>query len=179
MFEVDLNSLFVPRTPLFEVFLRGTIVYLLLFCVLRYLLKRQTGAIGIADLLVIVLIASSAQNALTGGQESLTEGVILVLTIVGWNHVINWLGHRHPLFRRFSRPDAVPVIKDGRVLKKNLARELITSEELLSQLHLNGVRHPAEVREAWIEGDGRLSVITFDKSASETKSSNNDPPIAA
>jgi uncharacterized membrane protein YcaP (DUF421 family) len=151
---IDLGKMLVPSTPLAEVFLRGTIVYVILFCVLRYLMKRQTGSIGIADLLVIVLIADAAQNSLTAGQESLAEGVVLVLTIVFWNHVINWLGHRTKLFKRFSRPPAVPIVRNGKAVESRLRAELITREELDSQLRLHGVADISKVREAWVGAMG-------------------------
>ena len=54
LFQVDWNSIFVPTVSLAEMFVRGTLIYLLLFFILRFL-RRETGAIGIADLLVIVL----------------------------------------------------------------------------------------------------------------------------
>jgi hypothetical protein len=82
----------------------GTIVYIALFLILRFLMKRQSGVIGIADLLVIVLIADAAQNAMAGSYESITEGVLLVLTIVFWNYVVDWLGFRFPALAPLTRP---------------------------------------------------------------------------
>ena len=57
LLDVDWRALFVPTVPLLEAFVRGSLTYLALFVTMRFLLKRQTGVIGIADLLVIVLIA--------------------------------------------------------------------------------------------------------------------------
>src|SRR3712207_9071574 len=88
----------------------GTITYFVLFTVLRFVLKRQTGVIGIADLLVVVLIADAIQNAMAGEYKSITEGVTLLLTIVGWNVGLDWLGHKFPLIERFLR--APPLLLD-------------------------------------------------------------------
>ncbi len=158
----DWHSVFVPETPLLEMILRGTITYVGLFAVLRFLLKRQTGEVGIADLLVIVLIADAAQNAMGSEYRSVTEGAVLILTIVFWNYAIDWLGFHVPWLKRLTRPAALPLIVDGRLLRKNLASEMITDEELLSQLRQQGIEDPAEVKRAFLEGDGRISVMRRD-----------------
>jgi hypothetical protein len=77
----DWQELFVPAHPISEIILRGTNTYIMLFLILRFLLKRQSGVIGIADLLVVVLIADAAQNAMASEYKSIAEGAILVLTV--------------------------------------------------------------------------------------------------
>ena len=74
-----------------EIILRGTLVYLFLFCFLRFL-RRETGVIGISDLLVVVLIADAAQNTMSSDYKSVTDGAILVATIIGWDYVLDWQG---------------------------------------------------------------------------------------
>lgn len=163
--RIDWKDLLVPTHSLAEIVVRGTVVYLLLFLALRFFLKRQSGVIGIADLLVIVLVADAAQSAMAGGYQSITEGMLLVGTIVFWNYAIDWLGFHFPLFRRLTRPPPLPLIRDGRMLPRNMRQEMITREELMSQLRQQGVADPAEVKEAFIEGDGRVSVIKWDREA--------------
>ena len=68
-----LGAMLAPEHSLVEIFLRGTIMYILLFTILRFFMKRQSGVIGIADLLVIVLIADAAQNAMANEYKSLTK----------------------------------------------------------------------------------------------------------
>ncbi|HWS88766.1 MAG TPA: hypothetical protein VN282_17460 [Pyrinomonadaceae bacterium] len=94
-FQIDWKSVFVPEVALAEVVLRGTLVYLLLFFVLR-VLRREAGALGISDLLVVVLIADAAQNAMSSEYKSVTEGAVLVGTIMGWDFFLDWLGYRFP-----------------------------------------------------------------------------------
>lgn len=139
--------------------LRGTLTYLSLFFILRVVLNRQSGGLGISDLLLVVLIADAAQNALTGGYESVTEGVVLVVTVVMWSYVLDWLGYRFPRLQRLVRPPPLLLIENGRVLPRNLRRELITQDELLSQLREQGIEDPAQVKRAYMEGDGRISVV--------------------
>lgn len=159
---VDWAKIFVPDTPLLEILIRGTLTYLALFTLLRLVLKRQSSAMGITDLLVVVLIADAAQNAMADDYTSIADGVLLVATIIFWAYALDWLGYRFPRFQRFLRPPALPLVKDGRMLRHNMRRELITEGELLSQLREQGIGDVSEVREAFMEGDGRISVLCDD-----------------
>lgn len=159
--QIDWQSIFIPSLHLGEIILRGTIVYLFLFVLLR-LLRRGAGAIGISDLLVVVLIADAAQNAMASEYKSITEGLVLVTTIVGWDYFLDWLSYRFPWIRPLLRPSPSLLIKDGHILKRNLRREMITEEELIEQLREQGVETVEEVKQSYMEGDGRISVITKD-----------------
>ena len=86
LWKVDWEAMFVPAMGLGEIVLRGTLMYLVLFAILRFMGRRQAGHFGPADLLVIVLIADAAQNALGAEYRSITEGALLVLTIVTWEY---------------------------------------------------------------------------------------------
>ena len=94
--SVDWNSVFIPATGLAEVIVRGSLMYLGLFIILRVMARRQAGHFGPADLLVIVLIADAAQNGLGKDYGSVTEGLTLVLTIVAWEYLLDWLSWRFP-----------------------------------------------------------------------------------
>ena len=177
MFDLDWGAMFTPTQPLFEMFVRGTITYFVLFTVLRFVLKRQTGIIGIADLLVVVLIADAIQNAMVGEYKSITEGVTLLLTIVGWNVGLDWLGHKFPLIERFLRAPPLLLIKDGKMLRRNMRQEMITEEELMSQLRQQGCDRIESVQKAFIEGDGRISIIRKDGQNESNKNSRDKVPI--
>jgi Predicted membrane protein len=105
LFQIDWNAVFVPTVSLLEIILRGTLIYLLLFAVLR-LLRREAGGLGIADVLVIVLIADASQNAMASDYKSITEGGILVATIVFWDYALDFLAYHFPRFSTLSSPDA-------------------------------------------------------------------------
>ena len=157
-FQIDWQAVFVPTVPLLEIILRGTLVYLMLFIMLR-VLRREAGGLGIADVLVIVLIADASQNAMANEYKSITEGAVLVATIAFWDYTLDFLGYHFPRFRRFVRPAPLPLIKAGKLLRKNMRQEMITEEELLGQLREQGVESPNEVKKCFLEGDGRISVI--------------------
>jgi uncharacterized membrane protein YcaP (DUF421 family) len=156
---VDWKDLFVPNTPLLEIVIRGTVVYLALYTLLRVVLKRQRGGVGVTDLLVIVLIADAAQNAMAGQYTSLPDGVLLVAVIIGWSAFLDWLGFRFPAFQRFVRPGPLPLVEDGRMIRENMAKEYITEDELMSQLRIDGLTSVDQIARMYIEGDGQVSII--------------------
>ena len=161
LLRVDWQKAFVPQLSVAEIFLRGTVVYFLLFAFLR-ILRRETGAIGITDLLVVVLIADAAQNGMARDYESVTEGVVLVATILFWSYALDWLGYRFPAFERLMHPPPLRLVEDGRLLRRNMRQELITIEDLMSAIREQGVAELADVKLASIEADGRISVIPKD-----------------
>ncbi len=160
LFNLDWSRIFLPDTPVLEIFLRGSIVYLFLFLLLRIVLKREAGTLGMTDLLVVVLLADAAQNAMAGDYRSLPDGLLLVSTIVFWAFALNWLGYHIPAVNRFVHPPALRLIQNGRMLRRNMRHELITEEELMGQLRQQGINAIDEVNEAFMEGDGRISVVT-------------------
>jgi uncharacterized membrane protein YcaP (DUF421 family) len=162
LFNIDWHSVFVPSTSILEIILRGTLVYLFLFIVLRFL-RRSAGAIGISDLLVVVVIADAAQNAMGSKYESVTEGVVLVSTIVAWDYFFDWLAFRFPSIRPILRPRALLLIKDGKVLSRHLRREMISEDELLGELREQGVENVKDVKYSYMESDGHISVVQKSK----------------
>ena len=156
---IDWKSVFVPTLHIAEIFVRGTIIYLFLLLVLR-LLRREAGAIGISDLLVIVLVADAAQNAMASEYKSITEGIILITTIAFWDYFLDWLGYRFPRIQRLIRPGPLLLIKDGQMQRRNMRQEIITEDELMGQLRKQGVENVEEVKKCYLEGDGQISVIT-------------------
>lgn len=159
MFNLDYSRIFLPSVPIFEIILRGTAMYLVLFVLLRVTLKRIGGMISLGDILMVALVAAAVQNSIARDNQSVTDGVILVATIAFWGYTLDWFGHRSPRFQRFYNPPALLLIKDGRMIRPNMRKELITEDELMSQLHRNGVRNIMEVKEAFMEGDGSITVI--------------------
>jgi uncharacterized membrane protein YcaP (DUF421 family) len=165
---VDWQAVFVPQTPLLEIVIRGTITYLALYALLRYV-RRQAGSLSTNDLLVLVLIADAAQNAMAGEYRSLTDGLLLVAVIVGLANAMNWLGYHVPHFQRLVHPSAVPLVEHGTPNTDALRRYLVTHEELLTQLRLQGVAHLDEVEAAYVEGNGQISVLTAEHESRGTK----------
>jgi uncharacterized membrane protein YcaP (DUF421 family) len=152
-------DLFEVHVPVLELVLRGTLVYWLLFLIFRFLLRRDVGAVGIADILLLVIVADAAQNAMAGGYDTFAEGAILVFTIVGWNWLLDLLSYRFAVIRRFTAPARLTLIRQGVPQRRNLRREFITLEELHEKLREQGIEKLSDVKVAYLEGDGQISVI--------------------
>jgi len=159
---LDLGQLFALRVSPLELFVRGSAVYWFLFAIFRVVLRRNVGSIAIADVLVLVVIADAAQNAMAGSYDTITEGFVLVGTIVGWNVALDFAAYRFAALRRLLEPEPLLLIHDGRLLRHNLRREFLTVEELISQLREKGVEDPAQVKRAYMESDGNISIIRYD-----------------
>jgi uncharacterized membrane protein YcaP (DUF421 family) len=157
--DLDWHRMLVPHVPILETIIRGTVMYLTMFALLR-IFRRQTGSLGPADLLVLLLIADAAQNGMADDYKSITEGIVLVGTIMGWEYAIDWMSYRVPAFGKSIERDPLLLIRNGQIIEKNLERELITRDDLFSQLRQKGVDGLAQVACCFLEGDGHISVIT-------------------
>jgi uncharacterized membrane protein YcaP (DUF421 family) len=173
LFAVDWQAVFVPHESLLEIFLRGTIMFFAMYTLLR-VFRRQSGSVGIADLLVIVVIADAAQNGMAGDSKSVTEAILLITTIVIWDWFFDWLGFRSAFFSRILEPQGLMLVKNGRMIRKNMEREMISEEDLCSQLRQQGIEKIEDVKQVILESNGHFSVITKDsgtgKQASNKKS---------
>ena len=159
LFGADWHKMFALDMPLLEILIRGTVVYLALFALLRFVVKREAGSVGIADLLVIVVIADAAQNAMAGDYTSITDGILLVGTIIGWNLALDWAAYHFPAVRRVIEPQPLELVRHGRMNRRNMRRSLISEDELRSQLRLQGIGDLADVERSCMESDGRISVV--------------------
>ncbi len=156
---IDWKSIFSPDVPLLEIVLRASVMYISLFVLLRIILKRQAGSLGITDLLLFTLLADASQNAMAGEYTSIVDGIVLVATIIFWNYAFDWLGFKYEWFSRLIDPKPLLLIKDGKLMRRNMRKELITEQEMISQLREQGVDDPAKVKEAYMESDGQFSVV--------------------
>ncbi|HJV83694.1 DUF421 domain-containing protein [Noviherbaspirillum sp.] len=161
--SIDWGELFGLSVPLSEILIRGSAMYWFLFLIFRFVVRREVGAVGIADMLVLVIVADAAQNAMAGEYTSISDGMVLVATLIGWNVFLDWLGYYVPAFRKLAEPGPLHLIQNGVILKRNLRREFITEDELWSKLREQGVDSLPQVKSAFMENDGQISVIKREK----------------
>lgn len=155
----DLAELFAREYPVWHMVLRGTVVYWFLLLVFRFVLRRDIGSMGVADLLFVVLVADASSNAMQGEYKSINDGLVLLSTLIAWNFGLDWLSYRSPLVERFLEPVPEVLVRHGRINRRAMKREMITREELDGKLREQGVEDIAEVRIARLESDGTLSVF--------------------
>jgi|SRR5690349_23064992 len=156
---VHWSALFGLSVPPLELVIRGSALYLFLLLLFRVVIKRRMGAIGMADMLVLVIISDASQNAMAGEYKTVTDGFILIGTIIFWNYAFDWAGYHFPALQRVLEPAPLLLIRDGRVLRRNLRVEYVSDQELESQLREHGIEDPGEVEKAYLEPDGKLTVI--------------------
>jgi uncharacterized membrane protein YcaP (DUF421 family) len=160
VWSVNWEVLLLPGVGIPELVLRGTLAYVGLFFLLRFLQTRSAlGALGLLDLLVIVLMASAMSEAMVGEARSVTGGFIVVLTILFWNFSFNWLASRFPRLEHLFHPEPLLLVRQGRLVRRNLQREHLTEEELRSQLRGQGIADVTAVEKAYMEPDGHVSAI--------------------
>jgi uncharacterized membrane protein YcaP (DUF421 family) len=167
MQAIEWHSMFVPKMSLLELILRGTLMYLGIFLAMRFF-RRTAGGLGIADVLLVVLVADAAQNAMSNQYGSVTEGAVLVGTIFAWDYLLDWLEFRFPRLRPLLQPRPLPLIEKGRVNRRNLRAEMISPEELNAKLREHGVESVTEVKSCRLEADGQLSVTKLKAETDET-----------
>jgi len=155
----DWSEVFSPSTPILEIFVRGTVMYLAIFFIMRIAGKREGGVHSLSDLLVVVLVAEAAANGMAGDARGIADSVLLIVTIIGWSAGIDALAYHFPPLRPLLTSKPMPLIVDGRVNKRALRRESLHPEELLAELWLHGVTDVGEVARAYLEPNGMVSVI--------------------
>jgi uncharacterized membrane protein YcaP (DUF421 family) len=157
--SVDWGEIFGISVSPWELIVRGTAMYLFLFLVFRVVIRRRIGAVGMADVLILVIIADAAQNGMSGEYRSVTEGAILIGTIIFWNVLIDWLNYRVPALQNWLEAPPILLVHNGRIVHRNLRHEFVTEQELTSKLREKGVESVGEVAKAYMESDGSVSVI--------------------
>jgi uncharacterized membrane protein YcaP (DUF421 family) len=162
-----LADLFTVRVPIAELLIRGSAIFWFLFLIFRFVLRRDVGSVGLADILLLVLVADASQNAMAGGYTTIAEGFILIATIVGWNWLFDWLAYRSKTLRRFAQPPRLLLVRDGQPQQRAMARQFISLEELGAKLREQGVESLRDVKRAYLEGDGEVSVIRYKSSDAE------------
>ena len=148
----------ITVSPL-ELVVRGTAMYIFLFIIFRVVIKRRVGSIGMADILILVIVADAAQNGMAGDYRSVSEAFILISTIICWNQFIDWLSYRVPPLRSVLEPAPLLLIDKGQILWRNMRKEYMSESELLSKLREHEITDLKEIEKAYMESDGQITVL--------------------
>ncbi|MGA9069752.1 MAG: YetF domain-containing protein [Terracidiphilus sp.] len=161
------DHMFALPLPILEKLLRPVIVYLVLVLLLRLFGKRELAQLNPFDLVVLLSLSNTVQNAIIGDDNSVTGGVIGAFSLLA----INWLVVR-VLFRsrRLTRAlegRAAVLVHNGQIDMKALTRESLTREELLAVIHRQGFENLHQVRRCELEPNGTFYVEAFDPSTAD------------
>jgi uncharacterized membrane protein YcaP (DUF421 family) len=152
------NFLSFSMSPL-ELFIRGTLMYWFLFLLLRFILRRDTGSAGISGILFLVLLGDAAQNAMIGKGHTILDGGVLIATLAAWNLVLDWAGTHWKFVARLTDAPPVLLVRRGRLVDRNMRRELVTREEIESKMRSQSLESLNQIKAMYLEGDGTFSVI--------------------
>ncbi len=160
---MDLNelmtNLFVPGVSVVEKVIRPVVVYGFLVLALRAGGRRELAQLNSFDLVVLLTISNTVQNAIIGNDNSLLGGLIGATTLVLVNAAVVRYLYRHPDLERKLEGGPVWLVRDGRVIAENLRRELITEEELMAAIRRQGLSSVAECDQVILETSGTITVI--------------------
>lgn len=150
---------FTFDVPLVEILARGSAVYLTIAVAMRLLPKRHLGHVSPNDIIALVIVGALAADGILGDIDGLLEILLMIAVVLLWDHLFNVLEHRFPRFRRIAQDSPTLLVRDGRLLKQNLHREMLTEDELQANLRKQGIEHLSQVQLAILEVDGQISVI--------------------
>ncbi|PZR77151.1 MAG: DUF421 domain-containing protein [Chthoniobacterales bacterium] len=151
--------MWVISLPWWEFVLRGIIVYFFLIVLLRLTGKRQIGQMAPFDLVLLLVLSNAVQNAMNGGDNSITAGVVSAVTLVGVNWLVGLLTYKSKRMETLVEGRPEVLIHNGKLFAKALQHTKITQHELDTALRSAGCASADEVHIAMLETDGSISVI--------------------
>jgi len=158
---MDINML-IPEVQISEKIVRPLVVYFFLLIAFRIAGKRELGQMTPFDLIVLLTISNVLQNAMIGPDNSLTGGLIGGLTLFVANGLIGRLTLHFPGMVILLEGKPTPLIENGRILTKNLRREVMTRTELERAIRKHGLDPEADlpmIKRALLEQDGTVTII--------------------
>jgi uncharacterized membrane protein YcaP (DUF421 family) len=154
-----LHTLTHADVGLLEKVVRTVVVYVFLLVGLRLGGKRELGTLNPFDLVVLLVLSNTLQNAIIGPDNSLLGGLAGASVLLLLNYVVVKYLYQHPHLDRIVEGEALELVRDGRILEKNMHKELITLEELESRARLQGIEDLKTVKCARIEVGGALTFV--------------------
>lgn len=154
--------------PYLNVILRSAAVYLFMVVALRIFGKKELSQLNTTDIILILLISNSVQNAMVGSNTSLWGGLAAASVLFGINFILKKLMYRFKGFGKFIQQKPEILIHDGNLDFKTLSKLNITSEELKEAMREHGIEYFKQVKLAMLEIDGNISIISGDNSLKQT-----------
>ncbi len=163
------SDMFLLGLPILEKILRPVIVYIFLVVSLRLAGKRELAQLNPLDLVVLLTLSNTVQNAIIGDDNTVTGGLIGATTLLALNYVLVRFLYEHRKIDRLVEGDADVIVEKGKVKKERLKKELITLAELEAAAHRQGFASLAEVERAVLEPGGTLSFLAEEPRPEEAR----------
>ena len=166
------GDMFHVPLPLIEKILRPVIVYLCLIVFLRLFGKRELAQLNPFDLVVLLSLSNTVQNAMIGDDNSVTGGIVGALSLLAINWLLMWVLYRTPKVNAALEGKKSTLIRGGVVDEAELKKQILTHEELISVLNKNGFNDPADVEMCVLEPNGTFYVKGKSPSSSDVDQKN-------
>jgi uncharacterized membrane protein YcaP (DUF421 family) len=152
------SATFALGVPLLEKIIRPMVVYCFLVVVLRVFGKRELAQLNPFDLVVLLSLSNTVQNAIIGNDNSVTGGLVGAFALLGLNYIVVRFLFRHRRLDQIFEGQPSILIENGRISQSALARELLTRSELMTLLHRQGFQGLHEVQRCVLEPGGTVYV---------------------
>ena len=154
--------------PYLDIVIRSTAVYLFMVVALRIFGKKELSQLNTADVILILLISNSVQNAMVGNDTTLWGGLAAATILFAINYILKKLMYRYKKFSEFMLEKPEILIHNGTLDFRNLSKLNITSDELKEAMREHGIEHFKDVKLAMLEIDGNISIITGENQLKQT-----------
>jgi uncharacterized membrane protein YcaP (DUF421 family) len=141
---------------------RAVVIYVVFFGALRLFGKREIGQFTLFDLALVLLAANALQPAITGPDQSILGGLVVIVTLFTLNRGIAALRVRSPLVRRLLEFGPTIVGRDGRWLLPELVRQGLDLVDVEAALREHGLDTVDQMKLATLEADGSISIVATD-----------------
>lgn len=141
---------------------KSSVVYLFILGAIRLFGKKELAQLSVVDLVFILLISNSVQNAMVGGDNSLQGGLAAALGLFVVNYILKTLSYRYASVNKALQGESIMLIYEGRLLTEHCKRAMISKEEVEAAVREHGVKSIADVNLAVLEVDGNISVVSDD-----------------
>jgi uncharacterized membrane protein YcaP (DUF421 family) len=153
------SDLLMPGTPWLEKIIRPLLVYAALLVLLRLFGKRQLAQLNPYDLVVLLTISNTVQNAIIGSDNSVLGGLASALTLLVFNWFVVRFLYRHHQIDEFIEGDSTLLVENGGVIQAALDKEVITLHELEAAAHKQGFESLRDVDKCILEPGGTLAMF--------------------
>jgi uncharacterized membrane protein YcaP (DUF421 family) len=154
--------------PYLDIIIRSAAVYFFMVIALRIFGKKELSQLNTADVILILLISNSVQNAMVGSNTSLYGGLAAAAVLFIINYILKKLMYTFPKFSDLMQEKPEVLIHDGKIDFKALSKLNITSDEIQEAMREHGVEHFSDVKLAMLEIDGNISIISGNKNLRQT-----------
>ena len=163
------ESMFHLPLPILEKLARPVIVYLVLVALLRLFGKRELAQLNPFDLVVLLSLSNTVQNAIIGDDNSVTGGVIGAFGLLAINWLVARVLFRSPRLNRILEGRSDTLIRNGQLDQEAMDREALSREELLSVVHRQGFEGFHQVRNCQLEPNGTFYIEAFEPSVEDKR----------